>query len=119
MRRLLLAAMLALAAATSGLAQQLGAGSVTGSITDEQGAVLPGVTVTLTGSDRTLTTTTDSAGKYRFLNLAPGTYRVSLALTGFATAIQENVEVRVGANVELPTIRDEGRRGGGDRHRLG
>lgn len=104
MRRILLAAMLALAATTSALAQQLGAGSVSGTVTDEQGAVLPGVTVTLTGSDRTQTTTTDAAGKFRFLNLAPGTYRFTLTLSGFATAIREQIEVRVGANVEVPPI---------------
>jgi hypothetical protein len=96
--------MLALVAATSALAQQLGAGSVSGSVADEQGAVLPGVTVTLAGSDRTLTTSTDAAGKFRFLNLAPGTYKVSFALPSFATTIRENVEVRVGGNIELPTV---------------
>ena len=66
--------------------------------------MLPGVTVTLTGSDRTLTTRTDEAGKFRFLNLAPGTYKVSIAMDRFSTAVRDNVEVRVGATTELPTV---------------
>ena len=104
MKRLLLAAVLVLITASSALAQQLGAGSISGSVADEQGGVLPGVTVTLTGSDRTLTTTTDTAGKFRFLNLGPGSYKISIALQRFATAVLENVEVRVGATTELPTV---------------
>ena len=57
------AAMLLLAAivAAPALAQSL-TGSVTGSIKDEQGAVLPGVTVTLTGKQGSTTQVTDSNG---------------------------------------------------------
>src|SRR5262249_12229507 len=80
---------------------QLGGGTLSGSVTDEQGAVVPGVTVTITGSDRTLTTVTDEAGKFRFLNLAPGQYKVSLTLQGFATAVRDHIEVRVGATTDL------------------
>src|SRR6187200_877652 len=104
MKHMFLAAVLVLVTASSALAQQLGAGSISGSVADEQGGVLPGVTVTLTGSDRTLTTTTDEAGKFRFLNLAPGSYKVSIALQRFSTAVLENVQVRVGATTELPTV---------------
>ena len=69
MRRFLLAAMLVLVSAASAMTQQLGSGSLSGSVNDEQGGVLPGVTVTLTGIDRTQTTTPDQAGQFRFLNL--------------------------------------------------
>jgi hypothetical protein len=104
MKRLLLDALLVLLTASSALAQQIGTGSITGSVTDQQGGVLPGSVVTLTGSDRTLTTTTDQAGRFRFLNLAPGVYKLSIAMQSFTTAIRENIEVRVGATTELPAV---------------
>ena len=48
-------------------------GTVSGPVQDQQGGLLPGVTMTLTGSDRTLTFVTGEDGRYRFLNfrLAP------------------------------------------------
>ena len=49
-------------------------GSITGSIKDEQGAVLPGVTVTLIGKQGTKTQVTDAQGVYRFPALEVGTY---------------------------------------------
>jgi hypothetical protein len=62
------------------LAQSL-TGSITGTIKDEQGAVLPGVTVTLTGKQGTQTQVTDASGGYRFPALEVGTYAVSADLT--------------------------------------
>ena len=87
--------------ATSAFAQ-LGGGTLSGTVTDEQGGVLPGVTVTISGSDRTTDAVSDDVGKFRFLNLAPGLYKVSLALQGFATTIRENVVVAVGVTTDLP-----------------
>src|SRR3954465_9031230 len=87
--------------ATSAFAQ-LGGGTLSGTVTDEQGGILPGVTVTIAGTDRTTTATSDDAGKFRFLNLAPGPYKVSLALQGFTTTVRENVLVAVGATIDLP-----------------
>jgi hypothetical protein len=101
MKRLLMAAALVLVTASAALAQA-GGGSITGTVQDEQGGVLPGVTVTLAGTDRTTSAVTDEAGRFRFLNLAPGMYKVTAALTGFSTIVREDVEVRVGANADLP-----------------
>ncbi len=81
---------------------QIEGGSITGAVKDEQGGVLPGVLITAQGVDATLTSTTDATGEFRFLNLAPGPYKVSAALQGFATIVRENVVVSVGRNVELP-----------------
>src|SRR4051812_25295998 len=94
MRRVLIAIAALVVAATVSTATsafaQLGGGTLSGTITDEQGGVLPGVTVTISGSDRTTDGVSDEGGKYRFLNLAPGLYKVSLALQGFTTTIREN-----------------------------
>jgi hypothetical protein len=101
MRRLLMAAALLLTVA-SVAAAQLGGGSISGTVSDHQGAVLPGVTVTLAGSDRSASVVTDEAGRFRFLNLAPGAYTVTVAFQGFTTVKREGIEVRVGANADLP-----------------
>jgi hypothetical protein len=103
MKRLLMAFALMLATASASFAQ-LGGGTLSGTVSDEQGGVLPGVTVTITGLDRTNSTVTDEAGRFRFLNLAPGPYKVTATLAGFSTVVQENVEVRVGATADL-TVR--------------
>jgi hypothetical protein len=80
---------------------QISTGSIYGKVTDEQSAVLPGATVTLTGANiGARTTTTGSAGEFRFASLDPGTYTVSMALNGFATT-QRTVIVSAGVNVDL------------------
>jgi len=101
MKKLFLALIVALAASLPAYAQVSG-GTISGTVTDEQGAVLPGVAVTLQGSDRALDAVTDGAGKYRFLNLPPGAYTVTAALTGFRTVVREGVVVLVGKEVEIP-----------------
>ena len=100
MRPFLMAAAMLLVA--SAAFAQLGGGTLSGTVTDEQGGALPGVAVTIAGTDRTTTATSDEAGKFRFLNLAPGLYKVSLALQGFTTSVRENVVVAVGATIDLP-----------------
>ena len=64
---------------------QIQGGSISGTIKDEQGGVLPGVTVTAQGVDATQTFVTEATGEFRFLNLAPGPYKVTAALQGFTT----------------------------------
>src|SRR5919201_2614691 len=98
--RLMIAALL-LCAATSGLAQTF-AGSVSGVVKDQQGGVLPGVTVTLTGRTGSRAATTDATGGYRFPAVDPGTYAVSAELSGFKSARQENVTVTVGSALDVP-----------------
>src|SRR6266571_174671 len=80
---------------------QISGGSVTGTMKDEQGGVLPGVMVTLQGVDATRTTTSDETGAFRFYNLPPGPYKLTLSLQGFTTTVRENVIVEVGKNVDL------------------
>ncbi len=90
-----------LLSATPALAQ-LQSGTISGTATDEQGAVLPGVTITVRGLDATYSAVTEGNGQFRFLNLAPGPYVVSAALQGFTTVVRENVIVQVGRSVDLP-----------------
>jgi hypothetical protein len=71
-------------------------GSVSGKVTDEQGAALPGVTVTLVGKTGAKTTTSEGDGAYRFLAVDPGTYSVQADMNGFAPRKQDNVVINVG-----------------------
>ena len=57
-------------------------------MTDESGAVLPGATVTLSGPG-TRSTVAGSQGDFRFLALDNGRYKLTVALTGFATVNRE------------------------------
>ena len=100
MRKLLTAALFALTAVLPAYAQIAG-GSITGTVTDEQKAVLPGVTVTIQGSDRTQSAVTDETGKFRFLNQPPGSYTVTFKLAGFAQVKHEGVVVAVGSEADI------------------
>jgi hypothetical protein len=81
---------------------QTPAGVITGRVADATGLPLPGVDVTLQGTDINRTFTTGIDGRYRFLDLAPGDYKLTSALTGFATSVRDRVVVGVGQTVELP-----------------
>jgi hypothetical protein len=83
---------------------QVQAGSLSGTVVDEQGGVLPGVTVSLTGSDLSLVFTTDTTGRYRFINLPPGAYTLTFELSGFARFVHQRIEVKAGANVDLKVV---------------
>jgi len=62
-------------------------GSVIGTITSEDAATMPGVTVTITDADTGFerTTVTNTAGEYRFVALQPATYGLQATLDGFQT----------------------------------
>jgi Carboxypeptidase regulatory-like domain/TonB dependent receptor len=92
---------LLLALVTSVAETQTLTGSVSGKIRDEQGAVLPGVTVTLTGRMGSQQTVTDAAGEYRFPGLEPGVYVVVAEMSGFQPTRQENVAVSVGTSASV------------------
>jgi hypothetical protein len=73
-------------------------GSLRGFVKDEQGAVLPGVTLTATSPAllAPVTGVTDGTGYYRLLNLPPGTYAVTAELSGFTTFRREGILMRAG-----------------------
>jgi carboxypeptidase family protein/TonB-dependent receptor-like protein len=78
------------------------AGTIAGRVVDATGLSLPGVTVVLQGVDLTETFTTGVDGRYRFLELAPGPYKVTSALDGFSTSVRDHVIVEPGRHVDLP-----------------
>ena len=82
---------------------QAATASVTGTVTDPTGAVVPGATVTITSkaTGAIRTASTDAVGKYLIVQLAPATYRVEIKMSGFKTAVRENVELLVGITSTL------------------
>ena len=97
-----LAALALLLGATSARAQSQ-TGEIFGKVTDESGAVLPGVVVTLTGPSllQPLTATTSETGSYQFPRLTVGTYNLKFELAGFKTIVQEGIEVTVGFSANI------------------
>ncbi|HEY3383127.1 MAG TPA: carboxypeptidase regulatory-like domain-containing protein [Vicinamibacterales bacterium] len=100
-RSLLLAFAIALCVAASSLAQQ--PGEIFGKVSDAQGGVMPGVTVTLTGPSllQPVAATSSATGTYRFPGLGVGAYAVRFELTGFKTLVRDAVRVEIGANVQV------------------
>jgi hypothetical protein len=97
-------------------------GEVAGLVRDASGGVLPGVTVEAASAvliEKVRSVTTDGTGQYRLVALPPGTYNLSFTLPGFATVVQEgvqltgavtatfNIEMRVGGLQETITVTGE------------
>src|SRR4030095_9765246 len=72
---------------------QFDRGSISGTIKDEQGGVMPGVTVTVTNQQtrQSQSTVTDGTGFYTFPNLLPGQYDVLAELQGFKKANRSTI----------------------------
>jgi iron complex outermembrane recepter protein len=78
--------------------------SIAGQVADDQGAVLPGVTVTAQSPDLAgaLTTVSDAEGRYRLAAVLPGhNYTVSGELSGFGRFLRTGVDVGAGENLTL------------------
>ena len=60
-------------------------GSVTGTVTDQSGAVVPAAQIIITNESTSLKreATTDASGQYRILDLPEGTYTITVTATGF------------------------------------
>jgi len=100
--------------------QTTGSSSVTGTVTDPSGAVVPGATVKINNpvSEYTRTTTTDSTGKFTFPNVPVNPYHMTVNATGFAPYVQDidvrsavplNVKatLQITANAENVTVQGE------------
>jgi Carboxypeptidase regulatory-like domain/TonB dependent receptor-like, beta-barrel len=76
--------------------------SVSGTIYDEQHAVLPGAAITLSSLDtgQTRSVGSDSAGRYRVLGLTPGRYEMRVALEGFAIDVQSDLLLTISAEAQ-------------------
>src|SRR5262245_54564074 len=82
-------------------AAQITQGRLTGTVTDAQGAVLPGVTVTVTSPALigTRQAVTEADGKYLFAALPSGAYKVTFELQGFRQLVRDNIQVVLGQTI--------------------
>ncbi|HEY2459215.1 MAG TPA: TonB-dependent receptor [Candidatus Acidoferrum sp.] len=78
-------------------------GSISGTVTDPAGAVVPRATVIAEAADRgiRMTSVTDANGQFFFVGLVPATYTVTAQNSGFQTEIQKSVDVTIGQTVNL------------------
>ena len=94
---------------------QISTGGIYGKVTDEQSAVLPGATVTLTGTNiGAKTTTSGPRGEFRFLSLDPATYTVDRHHAGLRHHAAHGD--RLGRRQRGGQLRREGRRRRRDHH---
>jgi hypothetical protein len=80
----------------SALAQS-SSGTVSGQVTDQQGASVPGVSIKLTepSTNITLTTVTNDAGRFIIVNVSPGSYNITFSKVGFSMRKVSKQEVKV------------------------
>src|SRR4029453_3290821 len=92
--RLLCLCVVLLIAAAPTFAQDF-RGRINGEVTDNTGAVLPGVTITATSPAliQPQVQVTEGDGTYRFIALPPGVYQLTFELAGFQTIKRENIRV--------------------------
>jgi hypothetical protein len=92
---------LVLIALTSIVSAQLYTGSITGTVTDPSGAVLPNAKISVVDAEKgyTFSATSSADGRYVVRQLSPGKYSVSVDVAGFQGQKKENIAVSVNDNI--------------------
>ena len=112
---LLSATLLMLALYVAPVAAQVLYGSITGTVEDPSGSVVPGakVTATNTGTGQVFEAVSDANGNYTILNLLPGSYDLKLAQQGFKSVsrtgvnITPNVVTRTNFRMEVGSLSEQ------------
>lgn len=106
----------------SAWAQTTSMGTITGLVTDQSNAVVPDATVAVrdAATSEVRTITTNSAGRYVFVNLRPGTYDITVTKTGFervsipnnviavGMVTTRNISLKVGTDTETVEVQSSG-----------
>ena len=96
---------LALGCGSSAFGQsQITSGTVQGDVLDEKGGSIAGASVEAKNLDTNFvqTETSNTDGHFAFLSLAPGRYTLTISKQGFATVLQQNVNLTVGQTLNIP-----------------
>ena len=85
-------------------------GTILGSVRDQSGAAVPGVTITVTDQATTLSRTTlsNEVGDYTVSLLPPGVYSITAELAGFRKAIQSDVALQVAQKARIDLVMEVG-----------
>ena len=102
LRRAALTCFLVVGVATTAFAQ-FDRGTISGTVKDAQGGIVPGATVTVTSTQtqQSNTTVTDGSGFYTFPNLNAGRYELLVELSGFKKISRSNVQLDAAGAVKL------------------
>src|ERR1700730_5332571 len=94
---------LLLFAGASAAIAQVSTGEVFGKVTDGTGAVLPGVSVTLSGPSliQPMAAVSSESGAYRFPSIPIGTYSVAFDIAGFKKYVRSDIIIQAGFNAEI------------------
>ena len=99
---------LVLSTSLSGVAfGQVRGASIAGTVADESGGALPGVTVTMTSPALQVqerVEVSDAQGQYSFVDLQPGTYRLTYELPGFGTFVREGIALTTGFAARVDAV---------------
>jgi hypothetical protein len=80
-------------------------GTLTGTVRDAAGLVMPGVTVVASSDaliEKSRTVVTDDTGQYRIIDLRPGTYTLTFSLDGFTTVTRGGIELSSTTTLTIP-----------------
>ena len=88
------------------VAAQANTGTISGTITDSQGQVIPGATVTIIAeaTDESREAISDSKGDFQVTNLRPGRYTVKVALASFRTLERKNIVLSAGERLAVGNL---------------
>src|SRR5262245_27159339 len=104
--------LLALLVAAAPAMAQVATGTIAGSVKDPSGALLPGVSVTLTGEyliGGARTEITSAGGGYRFDRLVPGLYDVKFEMTGFKAVERKDIRINASFTATVDVALEVGR----------
>src|SRR5438128_1371845 len=89
---------------------QQATGAITGTVTDPQGALVPGATIEIrnVGTNAAFDTKSNDSGFYNAPNLPVGEYTVNASATGFKRAVRTGVVLQVGQNAQVNITLDVG-----------
>jgi hypothetical protein len=81
-------------------------GIITGTVTDTDGAIVPGARITLAINDDTQqrTSTADAEGTFSFIGVEPGSIKLTISSAGFATRVEDGLVLHPGEIYELPPV---------------
>ena len=92
-------------------AQGVSSSTIHGTVADESGATLPGVTVALTSPQlqaQARATVTEADGTYRFAELPAGTYRLAFELSGFRSFVRDELRITIGFTARVDAAMEIG-----------
>src|SRR6516164_8774173 len=104
--KLSLAAIMLALLSTVVVAQDLDNVTITGKVSDQNGAVVPGATVKATREDTRLerSVVTDGEGNYKIIQLAPGRYTLTAAANTFQPTVESGLEFIAGRNAQIDLV---------------